>query len=85
MQLQNGLMFTPSYDVELVRNGKILRLTTLGISAKNYPKQLIYNDVATKMNGDIGYYSALVCKVLSVQLVFDGMRFVQSSCFQKFP
>ncbi len=55
MQLQYHMMFTPDYDVELVRDGKTMKINVTGASLEEYNKQLNNRDIAAIVSGDVGY------------------------------
>ncbi len=55
MQLQYHMMFTPDYDLELVRDGKTMKIKVAGASLEEYNKQLNNRDIAAIVSGDIGY------------------------------
>ena len=56
MQLQNHMMFSRSYDLKLIRNGKTINMNVAGVPLNEYNKLLTNStDVTTKILGDIGY------------------------------
>jgi C-terminal processing protease CtpA/Prc len=58
MQLQNSMMFSRTYYLTLIRNGKTIELNVTGVPINEYNMLLTNSDdVTTKIIGDVGYIS----------------------------
>ncbi|MCG8578267.1 MAG: S41 family peptidase [Bacteroidales bacterium] len=55
MQLQYHMMFTPDYDLELIRDGKMIKTNVVGATLEQYNKQLSCKETITMVSENIGY------------------------------